>query len=130
MLASAFAFDFSSEIFRLVKWKTLSERVFGSRFCEFSPSSFPSTFVNGNRMARSMPTGKKRSKKGIFDILGLPREISAQEFTKCQNDLPSATTWLIVKAMKTPSSSSVTCTANAGCDVPSWFLTPLSGKKE
>lgn len=72
-------------------------------------------------MGRSMLFGNHRSSVGGFDILlrQLPREISAHELMKCQMDLPSTTTWFIVHPMKTPSSSSVTCTANSGCDVPS-----------
>ncbi|KAK7311632.1 hypothetical protein RJT34_09895 [Clitoria ternatea] len=80
--------------------------------CYFSSS------VKGNQMGRLMSSGKYRSKTGSLDIFWEPREISAQELTKCQNDWLSATAWLIEKVMKTPSSSSVTCTPSKGCDVP------------
>nr|AFK47162.1 unknown [Lotus japonicus] len=66
-----------------------------------------------------MPFGNQRSSGGVFISLSeLPRESSPQELMNCQNALPSATEWFIVKPMKTPSRSSVTCTASNGCDMP------------
>lgn len=56
-----------------------------------------SSIVKGNRMGGSMSFGNQRSSEGSLDILRqvvvvpLPREISAQELMKCQNDLPSVT---------------------------------------
>ena len=51
-------------------------------------------------------------------LILLPLDISDQVLKKCQNELPSTTQWFKVQPMKIPSTSSVTCTANNGLEVP------------
>ncbi|KAF7813504.1 protein TRANSPARENT TESTA GLABRA 1 [Senna tora] len=80
----------------------------------------------GKRMGGWTWLGNQRSRTG--GLGSNPREISAQELKKCQNDVPSATQWLTEQDTKTASSSSVTCTAKSGREASS-FGSPLRWKK-